>query len=83
MISDGTRSLDITFLNGNMFRQVTMYWNSDIVINFLKFLYCIDWQPHLTCALILRMYFSMYLMCYFAAHVCRCSGDRKYCMCSN
>ena len=38
MISAVMRSLDITFLDGNMFMQVTMYFTSDLVVNFVMFL---------------------------------------------
>ena len=47
MISTGMRSLENPSLDGNMFRQVTMYCTSDIIINFVKFLYGMEWKPHL------------------------------------
>ena len=37
MIADGLRSLDIPFLDGNIFRKVIMYCTRDIVINFVFF----------------------------------------------
>ena len=37
MIDSGSRSFDIPFLDGNMFRQVTMSWTIDIVSNLLNF----------------------------------------------
>ena len=43
MVSAGLRSLDISFFDGNMFRQVTMSCNSDIVINSMKLLYDMEW----------------------------------------
>ena len=39
MIDDRLRSPDIPFVYGNMFRKVTMSWNSNIVVNFVNFLY--------------------------------------------
>ena len=42
MISAGMRSLGIPFLDGNMLRQVTMYCNSDLFINFVKIL--MEWS---------------------------------------
>ena len=75
MIGAGLRSLDIQLLDGNMLRQVTMSWNSDIVVHFVKFLYGMEWQPHLTQFLVVCMDRSIPPMCSFAAHVCRCAGD--------
>ena len=42
MIASGMRSLDIPYLDGNIFRQVTMFWPSDIFINFVNF--CMAWS---------------------------------------
>ena len=36
MMAAGMRYLDIPFLDGNMFKQVIMYYTRDIVINFVK-----------------------------------------------
>ena len=77
MIYAGIRSLDILFLDDNMFRQVIMSWNSDIVIKFVNFLYVMEWQPHLTLSLIFGMDRSIYLICSFVAYVCRCAGDKN------
>ena len=71
MFSDGLRSLDRPFLDGNMFRKVTMSFTSDIVINFVEFLYGTEWQPHITHSFIV----CISLMCLFEAHVFRCAGD--------
>ena len=57
MISDEMRSLGIPFLDGNMSRKVTMSCTSDLVINFVRFLYVMDWQPHLTHSLMVLMDF--------------------------
>ena len=59
MIYDGLRSLDIPFLNVDMFMQVTISWTSDLVINFLRFFMEMEWQPHLMISLIVCMYRSM------------------------
>ena len=77
MISAGLRSLDIPFLDGIMFRQVTISWTSDIVINILNYFYGMEWQPNLTCSLTVCIYCSMCLMCSFDAHVFRCADDKK------
>ena len=83
MIYAGLRSLGIPFLDENPLRQVTMYWNSDLFINFVKCLYGMEWQPHHMCSLTVHMDCSMPLICLFAAHVCRYADDRKTLMCSN
>ena len=57
MISDEMRSLGIPFLDGNMSMKITMSCTSDLVINFVRFLYVMDWQPHLTHSLIVLMDF--------------------------
>ena len=54
-----------------------MSWNSDLVINFVNFLYGMEWQPHTTRSSIFRMDHSMNPMCSFAARVFRCAGDKK------
>ena len=61
-----------------MFRQVTISCTSDLVISFMNFFNGIEWQPHLTCSLIVRMDFSMSPIFSFTAHVYRCAGDKKY-----
>ena len=83
VIASGMRSLDIPFLDGNFFKQVTMFCTSYILINFVKFLYGKEWKPHLTRSLILCTDNSMYRMFSFAAHMCSFSGDKKYWMFSN
>ena len=55
MIANGLRSRDIPFFYVRMFMQVTMYCNSDLVVNFLQILYSMEWQPHLMKSLIVRM----------------------------
>ena len=35
MMSDGLRSLDIPFLDGNMFKQVIISCTRDLVVNFV------------------------------------------------
>ena len=77
MIYDGLRSLDIPFLDGNMFRQVIMSWTRDIVNDFMNFLYGMDLYPHLTRSLIFWLDRSMSPICSFAVHVCRCVGDKN------
>ena len=77
MIDAGLRSLDIPLLYLDMFRQVTMSWTGDLVINFVNFLYDMEWQPYLTRSLIVCIYRSMNPMCSFADHVCRCAGDNN------
>ena len=77
MIYSGMRSLDNPFWDGNLFSQFTMYCTSYLVINFVKFLYGMEWKPHLTRSLIVHMDCSMSLMCSFAAHVCRCAGNKN------
>ena len=74
----GMRSLDIPLLCGEMFKQVTMYCTSYIVINFVNCFYGMEWQPHLTRYLIVCMDHSMYPMFSFVAHMCRFAGDKKY-----
>ena len=54
MISAGLMSLDISFLGGNMFRQITMSRTIDIVIYVVIF-YGMEWHPHLTRSLIVWM----------------------------
>ena len=84
MIDARMGSLDITFvLDGNMFRQVTMSWTSDLVINFVNFLFGMEWKPNLMRSLIILMDPSMSPMCSFLAHVCSCDGDKKFQVCSN
>ena len=83
MIAAELRSLDIPLLDGNMFRQVNMYWTSDSVIKFVNFLYGTEWKPHTTLSLIFCMDHPMYTMCSFAAYEFSCSGDKKSRMCSN
>ena len=80
MIIYGMKSLDISFLDGKICRKVTMYCTSYIVINFVKKLYGMEWQPHLTRSLIVCMDHSMYPMSSFAAHMCRFDIDKKYWM---
>ena len=60
-----------------MFRKVTMSWTSNLVINFVNFLFGVEWNPHIMLSLIVSMYFSMSPMCSFVLHVCRCAGDKK------
>ena len=48
MIDDSLMSLDIPFLDGNMFRKVNMSCTSDIVVDFVNFFYGMEWQPYLT-----------------------------------
>ena len=83
IISASLRSLGIPFLDENLLMQVTMYWNSDIFINFLIFLYGMEWQPHHMRSLTVRMDCSMPPIFSLAAHVCRSADDRKTWMCSN
>ena len=78
IIATGLRSLNIPFLVGKIFRQVTMSWTSDLVINFITFLYVMEWHPNLTCYLIVWMDCSMSPMSSFVAHVCRFVGDEYY-----
>ena len=63
MIAAGPRSLDIPFLDGNMFRQVTISWTSDIVINFVNFLYGMEWKKNFTRSLIVGMDRSYSIPC--------------------
>ena len=77
MIDAGLRLMYITFLDGNMFRQVTMSWTSNIFINLVNILYCMEWHLHLIRSLIVHKIFSMSSMCSFVAHVCICAGDKK------
>ena len=83
MIAAELRSFDIPFLNGNMFRQVTISCTSDIDINYVNILYGMKFQPNITCYLIVLMDCSMYPVCSFSAHVCRCAGDKNSWMCSD
>ena len=77
MIAAGIRSLDISFLDGNMFSKVTISWTSDIFINFVIFLHVMEWNPYITRFLIVRMDRLISPMCSFAAHVCRYAGDKN------
>ena len=83
MIASGMKSLDIPFLDEKLFRQFTMYFTSNILINFVNFFYGIEWQPHLARSLVFCLDHSMYPMFSFAEHMCRFAGDKKYWMFSN
>ena len=76
MIYAGLSSLNILFLDGNMFRQVTISCTIDLVINFMNVFYGMECQPHLKKSLIVCMDCSMSLICSFTVHVCRCDGDK-------
>ena len=78
MIDDGMRSFDIPFLDGNIFRQVTMSCTNYFVMSFVNFSCGMEWHPHITRSLIVWMDRSMSPMCSFVAHVCRFTGDKIF-----
>ena len=78
MIVARMRLFDIPFLDGNMFRQVTISCAHYFVISFLNVLYGMEWHPHLVSSLIVHMDCLMSPICSFVVHVCRCAGDKNY-----
>ena len=83
MISDVLRSLNIPFLDGNTFRQVTTSRTTDIIIKLVVFLYGVEWHTHFMSSVIVRMDCLMPTMCLFAVHVCRCTDDKNSGRCLN
>ena len=75
--SAGLRLLCIPQLDGKMLSQVTMSWNSDIFIKVLDCFYGMEWQPHITRSLTVRMDCSMSPICLSASHMCRSADDKK------
>ena len=76
MIASGLRSFDISFLDGNMFRQVTITCTNYFVMISVDLFKGMEWHPHVMHYLIVWINCLMYPMFSFGAHVCIYAGDK-------